>query len=284
MLSNVEKEKLVIDLYYNQRKNVLQIAQEARISFRDIAAILKKKEAAVNDYGSGNGNGIGVDNQQQQQQNNDSNNNNKSPNEKATKAYKLFDEGKNPVEVAIQLGLSEKEVTRYYTEYWRLKGLYELHSIYKEIKGDLSTFIKLYRLSKRLGIRTKDLEWLVHMVDIGTYKIPEIQNQHAKIKNELEAIDYKKTMAKYELQNINNQIAILNRDTHNKRNEISYLQFEVQELEEYLHGLESYPTTTDLLIMEKLPLITDCFLIEESNIIRSYGKGQKEDNVEGKSR
>jgi hypothetical protein len=34
MLSNVEKEKLVIDLYYNQRKNVRQIAQEARISFR----------------------------------------------------------------------------------------------------------------------------------------------------------------------------------------------------------------------------------------------------------
>jgi DNA-directed RNA polymerase specialized sigma subunit len=47
MLSNVEREKLVLDLYYNQRKNVRQIAQEARISFRDIAAILKKKEAAV---------------------------------------------------------------------------------------------------------------------------------------------------------------------------------------------------------------------------------------------
>jgi len=65
MLSNVEKEKLVIDLYYNQRKNVRQVAQEARISFRDIAAILKK-EAAVNDS-SGSGNGIAVvDNQQQQ--------------------------------------------------------------------------------------------------------------------------------------------------------------------------------------------------------------------------
>jgi hypothetical protein len=87
MLSNVEWEKLVIDLYYNQRKNVRQIAQEARISFRDIAAILKKKqEAAVND-GNGTGNGIGVDNQQQQQQqSNDSTN--KSPNEKATQAYK----------------------------------------------------------------------------------------------------------------------------------------------------------------------------------------------------
>ena len=37
MLNNLEKEKLVVDLYYNQRRNVRQIAQEARISFRDIS-------------------------------------------------------------------------------------------------------------------------------------------------------------------------------------------------------------------------------------------------------
>jgi hypothetical protein len=47
MLINIEKEKLVIDLSdYNQRKNIRQIAQEARISFRDIAAILKKKRGS----------------------------------------------------------------------------------------------------------------------------------------------------------------------------------------------------------------------------------------------
>jgi hypothetical protein len=125
MLSNVEKEKLVIDLYYNQRKNVRQIAQEARISFRDIAAILKKIEAAaVNGDGSGNGNGNGIrvvaiDNQQQQLGNGSS-----QSNQKSTHAYKLFGEGKTPVEVAIQLNLSEKEATRYYTEYWKLKRLY----------------------------------------------------------------------------------------------------------------------------------------------------------------
>ena len=58
MLSNVEKEKLVVDLYYNQRRNVRRIAQEARISFRDISNIIKKNEEAVND-GSGTGNRIG---------------------------------------------------------------------------------------------------------------------------------------------------------------------------------------------------------------------------------
>jgi hypothetical protein len=113
MLNNVEKEKLVIDLYYNQQKNVRQIAQQVRMSFRDIAAILKKQEAAVNDdNGNGNGNGIGVVDNQQQQQSDDSNSSNKSPNEKATQTYKLFDEGKKPVEVAVKLSLSEKEVTR----------------------------------------------------------------------------------------------------------------------------------------------------------------------------
>src|ERR1043166_3505549 len=126
MLSNVEKEKLVIDLYYNQRKNVRQIAQEARISFRDIADILKKKEEAadVNSDGSGNGNGIRVamDNQQQQLGNGSS-----QSNQKSTQAYKLFSEGKKPVEVAIQLNLSEKEATRYFTEYWKLKRLLDLY-------------------------------------------------------------------------------------------------------------------------------------------------------------
>ena len=31
-----ERQKLVLDLYYNQGKNIREIAQEARMSFRDI--------------------------------------------------------------------------------------------------------------------------------------------------------------------------------------------------------------------------------------------------------
>ena len=138
MLSNIEKEKLVIDLYYNQRKNVRQVAQEARMSFRDIATILKERETSLNDDGSGSRNGIvAMDNQQQQLGNGRS-----QSNQKSTRAYKLFSEGKKPVEVAIELDLSEKEASRFYTEYWRLKGLYSLYQIYQESKGDLSYIMK----------------------------------------------------------------------------------------------------------------------------------------------
>ena len=139
MLSNIEKEKLVIDLYYDQRKNVRQVAQEARMSFRDIAAILKERETSLNDDGSGSRNGIvAMDNQQQQLGNGSS-----QSNQKSTQAYKLFSEGNKPVEVAIELGLSEKEASRFYTEYWRLKRLYSLYHIYQESKGNLSYILKL---------------------------------------------------------------------------------------------------------------------------------------------
>jgi predicted transcriptional regulator len=215
-IDNNTLESKVLEIY-NQGKTTREIAKEQRLSLRDIGHILKK---------NGVNHGIAsIDDD-----------NKKSP----TQAYKLFSEEKKPVEVAVQLGLSEKEVTRYYTEYWRLMHLYKLHSIYKELKGDLSPILKLYRLLKREGITTDRIEWFVHTVNTGMYKIPEIQKQYAKIKDEIEAIDYKKTMAKYELDNINNQITYLNKISYNKRNEIAYLKIGVQELEGYVHGLENH--------------------------------------------
>jgi len=43
VLTRQEKERLVLDLY-NQGKSTRAIAEEARMSFRDIGAIIYKKE------------------------------------------------------------------------------------------------------------------------------------------------------------------------------------------------------------------------------------------------
>ena len=178
MLSNVEKEKLVIDLYYNQRKNVRQIAQEARISFREIGTILKKKEAAaVNGDGGGNGNGIRVamDNQQQQLGNGSSH-----FNQKSTQAYKLFSEGKKPVEVAVQLRLSEKEATRYYTEYWRLKRLNQLYEIYPQIRCYLPSFLNLHKALKRKGLTADNVEWFANAIETGALRFQRFKSSMPK--------------------------------------------------------------------------------------------------------
>ena len=91
-----ERERQVID-FYNEGKSTRDIAKELRMSLRDISFILKKGQvnhgiATIMDDGNNSSNS----------------NNNKPANEKATQAYELFSQGKKPVEVAIQLNLSEK--------------------------------------------------------------------------------------------------------------------------------------------------------------------------------
>jgi hypothetical protein len=77
----------------------------------------------------------------------------------STQAYKLFFKGKPPLEVAVTLDLGESEVTKFYKEYWKLKNLHNLNMVYKETKGDMESFLKLYRLSKvaRINVQVINL-------------------------------------------------------------------------------------------------------------------------------
>jgi transposase len=122
VLSRQERERLVLDLY-NQGKNIREIAEEARMSFSAIGAILKKAE-----------------------QEDETSKEQTEKMSQAAKAYKLFSDGKSPVDVAIMLNLRQAEVTEFYREYWNLKQLYDLSQAYDKIKGDIHSFVNLYRL------------------------------------------------------------------------------------------------------------------------------------------
>jgi predicted nucleic acid-binding Zn-ribbon protein len=100
--------------------------------------------------------------------------------------------------------------------------------------------LKLHKALKKTGLNPNNVEWFADAIETGAIKIPEIQKQYAKIKEELEAIDYKKAIAKYQLDGMNNQITYLNKISLNKRSEIEYLNIGAQELEEYVHGLENH--------------------------------------------
>jgi chromosome segregation ATPase len=84
------------------------------------------------------------------------------------------------------------------------------------------------------------------MVKIGTYNIPELQKQYAKLQDEVQVIDHQKAVSKAELDNMNNQISILRRSMYqisttcnDKRNEIAYLKNQIQVLEGYIDRLKS---------------------------------------------
>src|ERR671921_1567331 len=99
-----DRKKRVIDLYFNQHKTYAEIAQIEHISPRDIHAIIKEEIA-------------------RRQKHKDQ--------ELSAEAYKLFSEGKTTVQVAIILNLPASKVIKLYIEYWKLKGLDKLNSIYQ---------------------------------------------------------------------------------------------------------------------------------------------------------
>jgi hypothetical protein len=186
MLSNTEREKLVLDLY-NQGKNIRQIAKEARMSFRDINTVLKKAQGADNSS-NGKATEIVVD--------------------KATQAFKLFSEGKKPIQVAIALGLDRKETMRLYRDVWKLKRLNTLNSVYEQIGDELRTFLRLYKIAKNQGM-LDNLEAFVSILKNAAYNIPALQKQHELVKNKVETIQYQKQEGDIELQKLGDRVVEL---------------------------------------------------------------------------
>ena len=125
---HIGRERKVIELY-KQGKSTRDIAKEIRMSLRGISTILKKH---------GLNHGIAMID--------DDDDNKKSHSNNATQAYKLFSEGKKPTQVAIELGLREKQVDKLYREFCKLKNLNELYEIYPQIEHCLPSFLKLHKV------------------------------------------------------------------------------------------------------------------------------------------
>jgi hypothetical protein len=147
ILTRQERERLVLDLY-NQGKTYREISKEARISPRDIGVILNKVMEEKKTEG--------LKQERIQADNSDPENNQEQQHlSLSTQAYKLFSESKTPLEVAIELNLRESEATKFCREYWKLKQLCNLNMVYKEIKDDIASFLKFYKLAKAKGMGVK---------------------------------------------------------------------------------------------------------------------------------
>jgi hypothetical protein len=159
-----EREKKVLELY-DQGKSTRDIAKELRMSLRDISIILRTNQ--VN-------HGIAITKDNGNDNNNNNNNSNKSCNEKATRAYKLFSEGTKLSDVAIELGLREKQVNNLFREFWKLKCQYRLYQIYPEIEHSLPSFLRLYSTLKKKGMRPDNVESFANAIETGAIKLPEL--------------------------------------------------------------------------------------------------------------
>jgi hypothetical protein len=156
-----DRRKRVIDLYFNQHKTYAEIAQIERISTRDIHPIIKEEQCRRQKY---------------KQQ------------EISSKAYKLFSEDKTPLQVAIALNIRQSEAAKYYREYWKLRGLQILDSLYIKTNGKIWLLWKLYKeLIKKKGMT---IEQVLNVVDIAIHKLPYMETLYRQVKDEVDKLQY----------------------------------------------------------------------------------------------
>ena len=214
MPTRAEKEKLVIELY-EQGKTIREIAKEVHLSFGTISRIIKRHNGELQT--------VLVQNVEQKLETID------------TRAFKLFEEGKTPVKVAIELDLRSDDVTRLYTEYLKLKGLEELSLLYEERKDDLHEFHSAYKLMVNETLTPRQL------IDAANHmqELPSVKSRCELIKREMEGLEYQRqevynnvVTAKMDLNSIN-----LGIDVHKK--ELDRLNSEKRQYESLIASMNS---------------------------------------------
>jgi hypothetical protein len=176
VLSKKEREERVLELHFNQNKNYRQIAQEMKMSLRDIGEIINraKEEKERQEHKS-----IFV------------------------QTYDLFSKGKTPLQVAIDLNIGQAQVTRYYSDYLKLRGLEDITKLYIEFKGDVSYFVSLCKAAKaaKMGIPQ-----VVNLLRIANNYLPSVQRRYNQLQNENNILESIITDKSVEVQNLNGQI------------------------------------------------------------------------------
>jgi transposase len=148
-ISKEEKERRVIDLYYNQGKTYHEIVKELKVSPNYVSAVLKKHEEEEN--------AAAVSKTKHKEQ--------EDKTSKEVASFKLFSEGKNTIEVAIDLKLSEEEVTQFYKGFMKLKGLYKFGIIYEKHRHHIPHIVKLCIEAEKEGVSIEQLVKLAKLAD-----------------------------------------------------------------------------------------------------------------------
>jgi hypothetical protein len=105
--------------------------------------------------------------------------------------------------VAIELNLRESEATGFYKEYWKLKQLHNLNVVYEEIKDDIESFLKLYKLAKTKGM---DVKQVVNTLAIANNNLPDIEWRYKRLQKEVNTLEFKKQQSHVALSYFKSQI------------------------------------------------------------------------------
>jgi hypothetical protein len=156
-LNKYDKEQIVIKLH-QEGKTIRDIASAAHMSFSDIGKIMKRIDGRANDTDL-------------------------RSKTKATQALHMFNNGKKPIDVAIELDISYSEVEELQQEYWALKELYDLAFVYMENKNDLPSIMKLFKLLKQNKMLGE--KYILKLLKYAGHDLASLENKIRKLTSDV---------------------------------------------------------------------------------------------------
>jgi hypothetical protein len=186
-----EEKRRIIDLHFNQGKTIREVCRILGKSSHDITPVTKEHRIRLaQNHALANGEQSDVVQHEQDRV---------IPN---VKAYKLFDEGKNPLEVAAELNLPGPQVQQYYVEYLNMMRMHKFVIIYHENQDSMGYFLKLFRLGKEKGVSPEQMMNLVQMAD----SIHMLEDKLQQLQSEISDILTKISKGQEELKILRNEI------------------------------------------------------------------------------
>ena len=171
-----ERKKYVIELHEKGYTN-REIAQELRISPRDIVKILKEYKREEKEA------------REREAQEKEEKEKERFFSSNRSEALKLYKKGTALIDVAIALNISPEEATKIYYEYLSLANLSHLVHLHKKFnnKESFKEFTDLFIEKK--GITTKEIIETMNMVRERKFRILELEELNIKITEHKEELD-----------------------------------------------------------------------------------------------
>src|SRR5918996_5126916 len=226
-----EEKRRIKDLHFNQGKTIREVSKIMGKSSHDITPVTREHRIQLaQEYAVANGEQSEVIQREQDRA---------IPN---VKAYKLFDEGNSPLEVAGELNLLGPQVQQFYIEYLNMRRMHKLVAIYQEIQDSMSYFLKLFRLGKEKGVTPEQIMKLVQMAD----SIHKLQDKLQQLQSEISNISKSKTVVKDQLKGLHDEIEaaqeklnLVNKTFEVKHEELKEACSQAQKLQNYVEQFKS---------------------------------------------
>jgi hypothetical protein len=221
-----EEKRRIIDLHFKQGKTIREISRIMGKSTHDITPVTKEHRILLaQNYALANGEQNEVVQPKQDRV---------IP---GVKAYGLFDEGKDPLEVSAELNLPGPQVQQFYVEYLNMMRMDKLVTIYQETQDNMGYFLKLFRLAKKKGITPEQVIGLIEVSD----SIHKLQEKLQQLQSEVLDISKSKTVAKDRLKGLHDEIDaaqeklnLVNKTFNIKYKELKEACSQAQKLQKYV--------------------------------------------------